>query len=106
MKILDRLEKLRAEATHGEWSFDGCSITNWNDGDFDMEWIANGVGDGINERTENDGELIVSTVNAIDALVAVARAAEGLNRHSRLTDGTWETLRKALAVLRALGGER
>jgi hypothetical protein len=72
--LVTRLIELREKATPGPWTYDGCSLTNWHDHTFEMEWIVNGheLHDGtpINENKDADGKLICELVNNLDTIIA------------------------------------
>jgi hypothetical protein len=49
----------RAEkATPGPWEHFGGSVVKWPDRVIEIEWIANGHGDGVNENLIADGEFM------------------------------------------------
>ena len=78
--LVRRLEELRAKATPGPWTYDGCSLTNWHDHTFEMEWIVNGHerhgGTPINQSKDADGNLICELVNNLDTIIAALSAGE------------------------------
>lgn len=75
MNKLDELEKLAKEATPGPWSAEQSSAMNpFRVGSSD-EWVANGV----DLSSDNDMKYIAAVnPNTVLALIAVARAAEGV----------------------------
>jgi len=71
--FLEGLKKLCDDATPGPWNYDGCSLTNWHDRTFEMEWIPNGVdseGGTINANRTIDGEFIAAARTAMPMLIA------------------------------------
>jgi hypothetical protein len=96
MKILERLEKLLADATPGKWKYDWG---NWNIEGPDRQSIA--ILSGLYDIEGNpiasnpwDGELAAELKNAAPALLAVARAAKNMGPFAGDTE-----LRKALQAL-------
>ena len=79
----NKLAEIRArveKATSGPWQFDGCSVTNWHEQTFEMEWLPNGKGnDGyreVNTNWRNDGELLSSARTDIPYLLDLVAAKE------------------------------
>ncbi|CAI3803794.1 hypothetical protein GLGCALEP_03457 [Pseudomonas sp. MM221] len=69
----DKLRALAEAATQGEWKFDGGTVNDWRDGEYSMEWMANGEDceDGTNANWRADGEYIAAASPAtILALLA------------------------------------
>lgn len=76
-EVEERLREIREreqKATKGPWEYDGCSVTNWHDDTFEMEWIPNGKGsDGfraVNKNWKADADFIAHARTDIPWLLA------------------------------------
>ena len=89
MTLLERLKELSQQATPGPWAVNPDGAEEW--------WYSDtilgegGAGGALASCTEGNAELIVTAINALPALIAVAEAA-----------GRWH---KAKVALRAAEGE-
>jgi hypothetical protein len=134
MTPIERLRELMAKATPGPWKWDQGAYrdaTKWliNDSDYViLSCISERGGDSVYPSNE-DGELIVSAINHLPALLAVVEAAQavmdehpaGYYYHGHRVPGIWDPdngdlagkacencakvfrLRKALAALTTEG---
>jgi hypothetical protein len=93
MSVLDELEGLLREATAKPWM-----VNDWNDvigsdgNKAGTTWMS--------DRGDENARLIVAAVNALPALLAVARAAMAFERDP-VPDENWKRLWAAVAALRA-----
>ena len=98
MNILDRLKKIIAQATPGPWAVNQDGAEEW--------WYSDtilgegGAGGALASCTEGNAELIVTAINALPALIAVAEAAvKYRDAEYKVTSKAYKNLCAALAKL-------
>ena len=99
MRLIERLRELEAQATPGPWTVDGEDVRS---GDIHVNCHGHDYDEYGGWMTTADIELVVALRGAATALLAVAEAAQSLDRvatWSALNRPETASLRAALATL-------